>query len=83
MESWIKVNKTSGTGNDTVLITLEPNESSKDRTGTVDVTTSTLNKILNITQKGISVMDNFYVGSKTHPCFPYKIQDGQVKYCIY
>ena len=28
-------------------------------------------------------MDNFYVGSKTHPCFPYELQNGQVRYCIY
>lgn len=60
MESWIKVNKTSGTGNDTVSITLEPNESSKDRTGTVDVATSTLNKILSITQKS-QAMDVYVI----------------------
>ena len=71
MESWIKVNKTSGTGNDTVSITVEPNESSEDRTGTVDVATSTLNKILSITQKGQSKMTTqIFVGSHTNPCYP-------------
>lgn len=58
MESWISVNKISGTGNGTVSITLEPNESSEDRTGTVNVDTSTLNKILSITQKSLSMTVN-------------------------
>lgn len=55
MEDWIHINPTSGQGNDTVEITVDANTSSEDRSTTIDVKTSTLNKILSIIQKGIDM----------------------------
>lgn len=52
MEDWIHINPNSGQGNDTVEITVDANTSSEDRQASVDIKTSTLNKILSIIQKG-------------------------------
>lgn len=52
MENWIHINPNSGQGNDTIEITVDANSSSEDRSTTIDVKTSTLNKILSIIQKG-------------------------------
>ena len=51
MEDWIHVNPNSGKGNNTVEITVDANTSSENRQGSIDIRTSTLNKILNIIQK--------------------------------
>lgn len=67
MEDWIHVNPNSGQGNNTVEITVDANESSEDRQGSVDIRTSTLNKILNIIQKGAEDMANviaFYLSNE-------------------
>lgn len=60
MESWVHVEPVSGNGNDTVNITVDANNSSEERTTTINVETSTLNKILQIIQKGKTDM-NFNV----------------------
>lgn len=60
MESWVHVEPVSGNGNDTVSITVDANNSSEERTTTINVETSTLNKILQIIQKGKTDM-NFNV----------------------
>lgn len=52
MESWVHVSPLEGTGNGEVQITVDTNNSSEDRITTVNVETSTLNKILTIIQKG-------------------------------
>lgn len=62
MESWIHVSPTSGEGNGEVNITLDANDSSEDRTAEVSVITSTLNKILSITQKGLIMSSTFMDG---------------------
>lgn len=60
MESWVHVEPISGNGNDTVNITVDTNNSSEERSTTINVETSTLNKILTIIQKGQTDM-NFSV----------------------
>lgn len=60
MESWVHVEPVSGNGNDTVSITVDANNTSEERTTTINVETSTLNKILQIIQKGKTDM-NFNV----------------------
>lgn len=60
MESWVHVEPISGNGNDTVNITVDTNNSSEERSTTINVETSTLNKILTIIQKGKTDM-NFNV----------------------
>lgn len=75
MEDWIHINPNSGQGNDAVEITIDVNTSSEDRQGSIDVRTSTLNKILNIIQKGAD-MEKFILGSTTHPCYPNGINSG-------
>lgn len=54
MESWIKVNKYVGDGDDIVQITVEPNRSISERIGFVHISDSSLNKTLSIIQKGIN-----------------------------
>lgn len=60
MESWVHVEPISGNGDDTVSITVDANDSSKERRTTINVATSTLNKILQIIQRGKTDM-NFNV----------------------
>lgn len=60
MESWVHVEPISGNGNDTVNITVDTNDSSEERSTTINVETSTLNKILTIIQRGKTDM-NFNV----------------------
>lgn len=57
MESWVHVEPISGNGNDTVNITVDTNNSSEERSTTINVETSTLNKILTIIQKGQTDMN--------------------------
>ena len=57
MDSWIHVSPLEGTGDGEVQITVDANTSSEDRTTTVNVETSTLNKILTIIQKGKTDMN--------------------------
>lgn len=51
MESWIQVDKMSGSGDDKVTVTVKRNDGSTDRTTQISVSTSTLDRILIITQK--------------------------------
>lgn len=60
MESWVHVEPISGNGNDTVNITVDTNDSLEERSTTINVETSTLNKILTIIQRGKTDM-NFNV----------------------
>lgn len=60
MESWVHVEPISGNGDDTVNITVDTNDSSEERSTTINVETSTLNKILTIIQRGKTDM-NFNV----------------------
>lgn len=62
MESWIHITPISGNGDNTVSITIDANNSSEDRTAEISVATSTLNKILNITQKGTQMYSKFLTG---------------------
>ena len=57
MESWVHVEPISGNGDDTVSITVDTNDSSEERRTTINVATSTLNKILQIIQKGKTDMN--------------------------
>lgn len=58
MENWVHIEPILGTGDGTVSITLDANDSTESRTTTVDVSTSTLNKQLSITQKGLDMIIN-------------------------
>ena len=82
MESWIKVNKKSGSGNDIITCTCLPNLGSSDRTGKITVFND--NKVLEciITQlKNLNM--NVYLGCYNLNITPKSVgEDGIVNYEI-
>ena len=51
-ESWIHVSPSSGTGNSQISVTVDHNEGTSNRTGTISVTVGDVTKYVSIMQKG-------------------------------